>query len=205
MSAGFFKSRPEYRQSVMDRYPHGARTRYVAGCRCEACVAANRAYRAKQRAAYARGERDVTVSTDRALAHLCALSAQGVGRKAVSEASGIALCVIEDIKSGRKTRIRTSTQRRILAVTEGARMDGAHLPADQTKALIAELREEGFTARELARRLGYRTRHLDIGRFITYRNADRIKRLHTALTSEALIPASFGKPRRRHNDQEKRA
>lgn len=199
-----------YAVQVGERHPHGTRTRYAAGrCRCDACRDANTRYERERAEARKRGEWNGLVDASRAAAHLHKLSKQGVGRRAVCAASDVAMSVVHEIKSGRKTRIRAMTERALLAVTPAVAAESALIPSAETKRLLRELRAEGFTFEDLARRLGYVARDVQVRGLITVRKADRIRRLHQALFSEALVPASFGRPQpargRYAHRQEKRA
>lgn len=169
-------------EAFSDR-PHGTRLRYLSGCRCVPCRAANSSYESERLAARKRGEWAGIIAADRARAHLLELSRAGIGRTPVAEASGVSRTIIQEIRSGRRRRIRASTERRILAVDSQARADHSYVPAKKTWQLIRELLDEGFTAADLARRLGYshpalqfrKTRVLAI-------TAVRVEQLHGRLT-----------------------
>jgi hypothetical protein len=187
-----------YRENNSKR-PHGDARRYWAGCRCDDCRAAMRAARQQQRVEVRKGQRlrNAIVPADRARAHILALSVAGVGTPSIAAVSDIAQSVVERVRTGAQRNLRENTERALLAVTEAAVADGTHIPSGPSKALLSELREEGYSERDLLRMLGYQGKQLKIKRLITVRNADRIARLHRALTSEALVPVSFGKPRRK--------
>lgn len=164
--------------------PHGARLRYMGGCRCDACRKANSAYENERQKARRAGDWNGIVPADRARAHLLALSRSGVGRRTVRDCSDVADTVLHAVRTGRKTHIRARTERLILAVTKAQAADHALIPAKPSMRLIAELREEGYTVKFLAQRLGYTNPSLQFNeRRITVRNADRIKRLHLELTT----------------------
>jgi hypothetical protein len=199
-----------------ERYRHGTRSRYVAGCRCDPCRAANTAaYHERQaRAKAAAAELPAAAATPApqewtgpdgvkrvrvykracpgvngepcpigahlrkdskggccracreklvwnglvdagpARAHLLALSAQGVGRRSVEAACDVANSLLEEIKTGRKARIRKKTADRILSVDVGAVADHGLVSARETWGLIEQLLELGCTRKEIARRLG---------------------------------------------------
>lgn len=174
--------------------PHGKRARYVLGCRCEDCRRANREYATERNRAQRRGDWNGLVSADAARAHIEWLSARNVGRDAVAAASDVAVTIICEIRQRKRRRIRARTEARILAVTTTCRLDRAIVASYRTRKQLAALREEGYTVSELARRLGYRGRAVQVGDKITVRNADRIERLFVALTGDAAVRASFGKP-----------
>lgn len=100
-------------------------------------------------------------------------------------ATDLAAHTVQQIATGKRRRITLFTERLILAVTNNLLMDGATVPAEQTKALVKILLDEGYTERELARRLGYRGRALPFLRRdkITVRNAQRVRVLHRNLTT----------------------
>lgn len=85
------------------------------------------------------------VSAERARAHLARLAELGVGRRAVAAASDVALTSLLEIKLGRKLKIRTETERRILAVDAGARADSAHVSGARTWSAVGELLRMGWT------------------------------------------------------------
>lgn len=164
--------------------PHGTRLRYVAGCKCFHCRRANSDYERQRKAARLAGDWNGLVPADKARAHMASLSRRGVGRRAVSAASDVCPTVLQDIRTGRKTRIRARTERKILAVTAAMVSDGALVKPGRTFALIDQLLEEGFTKTELAKRLGYRNGALQLKRHrMTARNVARVERLHRSLTT----------------------
>jgi len=226
------------RMPPAERYPHGTRARYVAGCRCAPCTASNlRAYHDRQDRAKALAAEIVTgaspcpqlwtapdgtrrlrvyaracpgaggrpcplrahlrrdskggvcracrerlvwnglVLADRAKAHLVELSRAGVGYRSVGEAADVSKTVLALILSGKRQRIRASTERRILDVDAQARADHSTVPATRTWRRIRILLEEGFSKAEIARRLGYRRPALQLGRRrILAKNAARVER-----------------------------
>jgi hypothetical protein len=70
------------------------------------------------------------------------------------------------------------TEKRILSVTAGARLDGALVSAKKTWRLLDQLLDEGFTKTRLARELGFKSRALQIGKNkCTVEMAGRVERL----------------------------
>lgn len=164
--------------------PHGVRLRYMAGCRCDACRAANTRYESERQRARKAGDWNGIVPADRAREHMLKLSRQGVGRRAIQDCTDIADTVLSDIRTGRKVRIRARTERLILGVTREQAADHALVSAGRSLRLIKLLLEEGYTEAYLAKRLGYANRYLQFGDSqITVRNAARIKRLYKELTT----------------------
>lgn len=167
-----------------DTIAHGRRARYVAGCRCELCRAANRNYARKRGRAQREGDWNGLVDAARARAHLVSLSRRGVGRRAVAAATDVSQTVILDIRTGKKTRIRARTERKILGVTTAARSDRGLVKPGRTFRLIEQLQEEGFSKAELARRLGYKAPALQFTRHrMTVRNVAAVERLYRRLTT----------------------
>lgn len=168
-----------------DTLAHGRRARYVAGCRCDLCRAANRNYARKRLHAQKDGDWNGIVDATEARRHLLWLSRQGVGRRAVHAASDVALTVIAGVRDGTKTQIRARTERKILAVTPDMVSDRALVKPGRTYQRIKHLvEEEGFSKAELARRLGYRSPALQFRRTrMTARNVARVEALYQRLTT----------------------
>jgi hypothetical protein len=158
---------------------HGDRLRYMAGCRCVPCRAANSRYECERLAARKAGDWNGCVSAAKARKHLEKLSRQGVGRNSICEASGVARSIVARIKNGKKKLIRRRTETKILAVTADARADHSIVPAARTWRLINRLLQEGFSKAEIARRLGRQTPALQIRKdFILARTAVAVERLY---------------------------
>ena len=85
---------------------------------------------------------------------------------------------------GREENAHPRTARKILDVSTAERADHAHIPATRLWRLIQRLLDEGYTKRDLARRLGYQSPALQFRtRVVTVRNAFRIQRLYDQLTT----------------------
>lgn len=159
-------------------HAHGTRMRYLAGCKCRHCRAANSNYETARARARKAGDWNGIVDAAAARRHMLRLSCAGVGRHAIAEASDVALTVICEIRSGRKRRIRARTARAILAVTTAQRKDHALVSAAKPWRQIERLLEHGFTKARIAHELGRQTAALQIGkRRVTVRNAAAIDRL----------------------------
>jgi hypothetical protein len=164
---------------------HGTRLKYMAGCRCLPCRAANSRYECERTRARLAGDWNGLVPAKAARRHILRLSKQGVGRRAVAAACDVSLTILSSIRSGTRTRIRKRTQDRILGVTRLAVSDGAIVPANETWRQINVLLEEGFTKAELARRLGFESAALQVGKErILARTAARVDRLFRMLMKE---------------------
>lgn len=179
-------------QLAADR-PHGDRLRYIAGCRCSECRAANSAYERSRIAARRAGDWNGFVSAARARAHMLALAKQGVGRRAIGAASDVADSILSKIRSGERQQIRARTERAILAVTPAMVSDHACIDAGPSWCLITELLKAGFTKTRLAHELGMQGHALQLGKDqITAGNAYKVERMHARLmgADEALIDAA---------------
>jgi len=167
--------------------PHGDRLRYLSGCRCDECRRANTNYEKARAAARKSGDWNGIVSASRAQKHIKALSAHGIGRRAVGDVCGVAETTLVEIISGRKKNIRARTERAILAVTRDAAADRALIDASPTWKLLDELIANGYTKSYLAAQLGYKTRALQLNRkLVTVRNAYEVQRLFEKLRT---VPA----------------
>jgi len=180
---------------LASRRPHGDRLRYMAGCRCDACRAANAAYERMRIAERRAGNGNPLVPADKAQAHLLALSAAGVGRASVHEATDISLSILQMIRRGSRTQIRRSTERKILAVPFDYLADGALVDARPIWHLIRQtMRDGGFTQRRIGQALhGPHASSLQIGKKqITVRNAERARKACEALlaSGECLVGAA---------------
>lgn len=175
-------------------FPHGTRARYVgAKCRCDDCRRANREYHRQRAAAVRAGECNGLVDAAPVRAHLLALSARGVGFRAVAAACDVALSVVRQVRTGKKPRIRAKTARRILAVDAAAISDGGLVLAGPTRAAIREMLRAGLTKTEIAQRLGYATPALQLTRRrVTAANALRIQRLLREVRAEVAEAARIG-------------
>lgn len=163
--------------------PHGVRLRYMAGCRCDACRRANSTYENERQKARRAGDWNGIVPADRARDHMLDLSRKGVGRRTIQACTDIADTVLQEIRTGRKQRIRARTERLILGVTKAMAADHALISARRSNHRIRLLLEEGYTEKHLAKRLGYANDYLQFNeRRITVRNAARIERLYRELT-----------------------
>lgn len=160
---------------------HGNRARYISGCRCLPCRAANSRYESERYSARKSGDRRDVVSAADAQAHILKLSRQGIGFAAVGDASGVSGSAISKIRLGRRTQIRKNTEARILAVDANAIADGALVPAAGTHRLIGRLVADGYTRTWIAKQLGYKGRVLQFPDRVMARTALRIERLYARI------------------------
>lgn len=136
--------------------PHGSRMRYMSGCRCAECRRANATYERERIAARARGEHNGLVPVGRTAAHLAELSARRIGYKTVARRAKVAASILALIKAGKRTHVRASTERRVLAVkpSSEALPLSARVSAWPTRMRIRELLALGMTKIAIARALG---------------------------------------------------
>lgn len=169
---------------LAERHPHGTRVRYMTGCRCVPCRAANSRYESARAVARKNGDWNGIVAADMARAHVIKLSRLGIGRGVISEASGVSRSVIADIRARRKTQIRMRTQRAILSVTAEARGEATLLKAAPVWAQINWLLRAGFTRGGLAQRLGRKMASLQIQpHVVTARTAMRVAKLYAEVSA----------------------
>lgn len=175
-------------QVLAAKHAHGTRVRYVTGCKCMLCRAANSRYETERAKARANGDWNGIIPAVRARRHLKMLAKHGIGRRLVQDISGVANSALQEIKNGSKRNIRARTERRILAVTIDARASRTLVKAGPVWAQINRLLREGFTQTELARRLGSRAKVPALqlnGRVVTAQNAMRVERLHSIVMAGA--------------------
>lgn len=169
--------------------PCGTRIRYYAGCRCDACRAANSVYEHQRAEARARGEGNWIVSAERARAHLAWLSAQGVGRKTAADAAKVACSIVSKVIDGHRLKIRAQTERRILAVTPAAAADRAYIDGTLTWQRLEELLACGYPKARIASEvIGHPVRTLQIkpGR-VTARTAERVRQAYERLLLASAV------------------
>lgn len=161
-------------------HPHGTRARYNSQkCRCFECRRANTAYEAQR-------QRDPRIDAEPVRQHLAALSAQGVGLRAVSDATDIARPALMRVRLGARSMKRSLVEK-ILAVDEQAIADHSYVDAADTQRLLRELITEGYPRTRIAKLLGSQARvpalHYKQGRVIA-KTAMRVRKLHAALLAE---------------------
>ncbi|MBL8909852.1 MAG: hypothetical protein JNM17_04020 [Archangium sp.] len=159
-----------------ERFPHGSRSRYVKGCRCEPCTVANREYAKGRYHAQKAGLANGLVKADDARAHLALLRRCGVGLRTVADVAGIGRSVLQRITRG--LRARADVVRRVLDVGPEAAGDGAYVPASRAWSAVGKLLNLGLTRGEIAQGIGRETAALQLGRRrITRRNEHEILKL----------------------------
>lgn len=161
-----------------ERYRHGTRARYVSGCRCAPCRAANSEY-ARYRAKVREEDWNGLVDAGPARRHLQKLSAAGVGYKTVADACDVGRTTLAEVMAGRKLKLRARTAKSILAVTAASIADHALVDASPLWRRVKELQGEGFSKAELARRLGFKREAIQFGkRRVLARTVQRVERFY---------------------------
>lgn len=175
--------------------PHGTPSRYShGGCRCDDCRRAASLRINKWRRERALGiTRMVDASVVRE--HLRWLSDCGVGQGAVEAASGVGRSHIVKIKVGQVRRVRIETERRLLAVSLADGRPGAPVRNVAVFRMVDELKAQGWSERELARRIGLVGRSgLQLNRRtmrVTAAKAERIEALYRELMAPLVGRREF--------------
>lgn len=118
--------------------------------------------------------------------HLKFLTSLGVGRRAVADTIGMNESALQKIRKGQTRRIQPVNLKKILDVGVEAAADGARINPVPTRRMLRKLMKEGFTKRELARRLNRRGRLLRIAskKRVTARNAMKVQQLYDRVMAE---------------------
>ncbi len=165
--------------------PHGTRLRYIAGCRCMLCRAANSRYETGRLRARAKGLGNGLVDAAPARVHIRALGRAGMGYKTVARAAHVGATTVSEVRMGRQTQMRAQARARILAVRSQLAA-GALVPAGPTWRRLDRLIAEGFPKVRIARLLGLRGTGLQFKRTtLTVRNAERVQKLYRFLMAES--------------------
>src|SRR5436189_1819783 len=98
-------------QELAEKRPHGDRIRYMGGCKCVPCRAANSRYETERAAARRRGEWNGIVSAAGAQRNLRRIADRGIGRRTVSDITGIAQSTLQKIKTGEKRNLRAMNEK----------------------------------------------------------------------------------------------
>lgn len=160
------------------RKPHGTRLRYMAGCKCVPCRAANSNYETGRGRLRRLGLANGLVDAGKARRHMLNLTRFGVGRRTIRLRTGISDTVLQKVRSGKRQRIRALTERAILSVTHRDKRGGANIRATDTWERINWLLEEGFTKARIARELGRKMPALQLQKeFVTVKNAKAVEAL----------------------------
>lgn len=191
--------------------PHGTRSRYTAGCRCDECREAQRVeyHNYKRRKALARWgmAEPMLVDSTAVKQHIQYLMAHGMGYKTIAKVSGVAETVIERLagisscKGHPAVRVRPSTERKILAVepTLDNLSGGALIPAGPTVRRVQSLVAIGHSVKHIAERIGKSQSNFHVHRWddsytVTVSTARLVAGLYDEL-SMVIPPDSAAKTR----------
>ncbi len=159
--------------------PHGMRLKYLAGCRCLKCRAANSEYQSERYKRIKKGGWNGLVSAEKARKHIEELSKKGIGYKSVALSAGMAVSSVAKIKYGERKNIRALNERAILEVDETCVGEKTLVCARQTWSRLNWLMAEGFTEKELSKRLGYKAKTLQFNKkLIIARNELKVKKFY---------------------------
>jgi hypothetical protein len=126
---------------------------------------------------------DPYVDAAEARAHLEWLSAQGVGRRAVSQATGLSQSHLVKIRTGQRQRITPDTEARVLAVGTHRRRPRSLVDIDKAQLLIDDLLVIGYTKAAIAQALGAQTPALQVYGRITAGRMARLVEVHRLLVA----------------------
>jgi hypothetical protein len=141
--------------------------------------------RERRRQARISGDWSDRVPACRAQLHIRRLMGMGIGRKAISDASGVSENKIRKIRDGGSQYISMGIEKAILAVDKSCIADSALVPAARTWQLIGRLLDCGFSRAELARRLGLKACKLRLQKdFILAQTAVRVEKLYNQISRE---------------------
>lgn len=170
------------------KYGHGLRVKYLGGCRCVPCRAANSRYESARLRARAAGAWNGIVDAAPARAHLLELRWLGIGRRTVHKLAKVSDSVLQEILAGRKKRCRAETLRRILWIEADQRYcrGTALVDAAPTWRLINDLLAEGYSRRRIADAMGYKNGVIQLRRdVIAAKNRTRVFKAYQLLKAEA--------------------
>lgn len=166
---------------------HGTRTAYTHHkCRCDDCRRANREYnlvRDRKARAIAYGiaipDPSTYVDSTEVRAHLVWLSERGIGRRTVSDLTGVSMASILAIKNGTRQKCLRRSAELIMAVNLSQRPQNAHIDATRSLNQVADLVARGWTKRKIAQILtgNEGALSLQLNARITVHHAEVIDRL----------------------------
>lgn len=136
-----------------ESYPHGTRSRYRLGCLCEPCLDANRAYCRRRALERAKGHANPLIDAEPVKTYLQQLRTKGVTPNRIAQLANIPWVQLYRIRSGQQRLVRKLTADAVLAVTPTAHDAFALVPSYHSRQLIDGLTKEGYTRKDLAKRL----------------------------------------------------
>lgn len=171
----------------MKDIPHGTRSRYVnRRCRCIPCRAAQNEYQRDRIAKVRAGIWQRPVSARRVRQHLFYLSSHGVGRRTVSDITGLSMRVLADYKRGRRKRIGRANEKLILSITKKALYDRKLVPLTATERIVQKLMKEGFLKFQIATRAGISPSVLSKRKgYVFARTEMKLEQFYNRVTAEA--------------------
>ena len=186
--------RPPLPLEQRKRREHGTNARYRLGevgddwrngCRCHLCTDAAVTYE-KQLARRKANGWEPYVDAAEAVSHLEFLRDNGVGLRAVAEASGVPRSTLRLLLNGERRRVRPETLSAVLGVHLGHAKPGAVVDGRRTMELVDELLALGHTKGAIAQALGCSRKALQVCRRGTLRlsTAQKVAALHEEWTRE---------------------
>lgn len=163
----------------IDRYAHGSRPCYQAGCKCLPCRSANALYAQRR----AMSPQPGWTEPREAQAHLLTLQAHGIGYRRVAQLAGISRATVKAIRNGDRTRILQRHHAAIVAVRPYPAM-GARITSKRAKHLLLSLGSEGFTLAMVAAKLGLRQSQLALHPTVTVKRSLQVQALWRKLTAD---------------------
>jgi hypothetical protein len=128
------------------------------------------------------------VPADAVRAHLVELQRQGIGYRAIVDATDVPRQTIIKLARGVRKFVRAESAAKILAVDVTAAADHAIIDAAETHRLLRELIREGYTRTRLAAHLGSLSKtpalQFKASRVLA-KTEQRVRKLHAALLAEA--------------------
>lgn len=131
------------------------------------------------------------VPSTRARAHLVKLGTEGLGMRAIHDACDVNTSILWAIRKGLRPRIRVETERRILAIDRLAAADHTIVNGQRTHRALAKMRALGLTKTEIAERLGYQTRAIQIKPRVIAKTEARVLRLLAEVRAEVAASAQL--------------
>jgi len=184
-------------KSLYAGYPHGQRYRYLAGCRCLPCRAANSRYSCARYQAAKAGDGNPLVPKRRLLARIKLWTGRGVGYKRLAGIAGIAKSTLAKAAYCEgKHYVRRDTEKRILAIRwEDVLAWGGRgfLDAAPTHRQVRWLVANGAKRGWIGRALGNQTATLQLkGKRVSTANAAGVDRLYRSAGGPGKYPTLRG-------------
>jgi transcriptional regulator with XRE-family HTH domain len=171
------------------KFECGTKSAYNVGCRCDKCKKSRSEYEAKRQQIRREEGSNVWIATDQVKAHLEFLRKNGIGLRTVCQYANIARSTLVRILNGKNSKIRKHRAQTILDVDLKCINGGTLVSSVPSRRIIKSLLAEDFTKKEIAKRLGYRTRAIQFAKTkkMTARTARRLERFYNVLNLEGEI------------------